>query len=135
MMIWDFYDGPRTGLAQFNGNPHYFKCLWDESKSNYSENFKLSPIDASFLNAANKNWEHYRKWELKFHNGLIAVETHPGNRGLNLEYDKYEDYLKKRVSKLKSLSDIYTADFRPRPNQEHLPVGVYRELEAYWKPS
>ena len=133
LMIWDYYDGPRTGLTQFNGRPHYFKCLWDEFKNNYSENYELSPIDASFLNASSKNWEYYRKWELNFHNGLVSVETHPENRGLNLEYDKLEDYLKERVATIKSLPVTYTPEFRPLPKKEHLPVGVLRELEAYWE--
>lgn len=25
-MAWDLYDGPRTGIASFQGSSHYFSC-------------------------------------------------------------------------------------------------------------
>ena len=29
LMVWDLYDGPRTGLALYNGAAHYFRCEFD----------------------------------------------------------------------------------------------------------
>ena len=26
-MVWDRYDGPRTGIASFQGSSHYFACV------------------------------------------------------------------------------------------------------------
>jgi hypothetical protein len=27
--VWDYFDGPRTGLADYRGRPHYFVCKFD----------------------------------------------------------------------------------------------------------
>ena len=135
LMVWDYYDGPRTGLAHLNGKPHYFKCLWSELDNNYSDKFELSPIDNSFLAIATSNWKHFRKWEVKFHSGLVTVETHPGNRGLNLDYDKRESELEEKIKTLTKIPDSYIPNFRPLPRKEKLPVGVMRDLEATWTKS
>lgn len=47
--VWDFYDGPRTGIADYNGSPHYFACTWDVVSDDYGESYSLSPIDAETL--------------------------------------------------------------------------------------
>lgn len=133
LMIWDYYDGVRSGLTECNGRPHYFNCLWDEPKGNYSEKFELSPIDASFLKAATTQWNIYREWELKFHTGLVQLETHPGNRGVNQEYDNLEDILHKKLKTLIKLKHEFSAKFRPLPNQDSLPTGVWRDLEVQWE--
>lgn len=132
LMIWDIYDGPRTGLAEHGECPHYFKCLWDEPNDNYSKRFELSPIDASFLKAATQQWKIYREWELKFHTGLVSLETHPGHRGVNQKYDDLDDELKSGIKKLLPLENKFSPEFRALANQDALPTGVLRELEAKW---
>ena len=132
LMIWDIYDGVRTGLAEYDGRPHYFKCLWDEPNENYSERFELSPIDATFLNAATQQWKIYREWELKFHTGMVTLETHPGHRGTNQKYDELEDEVNLAIKKLVPLKDKFIPKFRALPNQDTLPTGVLRELEVKW---
>ena len=133
LMIWDIYDGPRTGLATYKNRPFYFKCLWDEQQGNYSEIFELSPVKTSFLQSATTQWKIYREWELKFHSGLVKLETHPDHRGIHIEYDNLKDKINKEVEKLVPLSAKYVPEFRALPNQNDLPQGVLRNLEANWR--
>ena len=132
LMIWDFYDGARIGLAEHGDRPHYFKCLWDDQNNNYSERFELSPIGATFLNAATEQWKIYRKWELKFHTGIETLETHPGHRGTNQKYDELEEEVNWAIKKLVPLEDKFIPEFRALPNQDNLPTGILRELEVKW---
>lgn len=135
LMIWDFYDSPRSGLAHYRGQPHYFKCLWDKGTDDYSDRFVLSPVDASFVKTTKKQWAIYRDWEIKFHTGLVLRETHPGYRGVNVEYDQLDDEIKSEIKNFNKLPDNFIPNFRPLPNQDDLPNGVLRELEASWKKS
>ena len=135
LMIWDIYDGPRTGLAEYKGQPHYFDCLWHDPNDDYSEKFALSPVDESFLQSAKTQWKIYREWELKFHSGVVPLETHPGHRGVNAEYDRLEDDLKSRLKTLRKLPKMFVPRFRPLPDQDDFPVGVLKNLEAHWQDS
>jgi hypothetical protein len=38
-VVWDWYDGIRSGIAEFLGKPHVFHCEWDESSDDYAETF------------------------------------------------------------------------------------------------
>ena len=133
LMIWDYYDGPRTGLAEYQGSPHYFNCPFDTDKGNYSEMFELSPVDESFLQSAQRQWKIFREWELKFHTGLAEHKTHPGYRGTDDEYDRLEDDLNSRIKKLIQLPNTFSSEFRALPNQDDLPKYVMRDLEANWR--
>lgn len=45
-MVWDLYDGARSGLADLNGAPHYFSCIFNDE---YTDEFELSPVSESYL--------------------------------------------------------------------------------------
>ena len=132
LMVWDYYDGPRDGVAEYNGQPYYYKCIWDERADNHSNEFELCPIGSSFLKSATAHWEIFRAWELKFRTGQAPKSTHPDYRGNNLQYDRLDDELKASIKKLTKLPGSFTATFRALPNQDDLPKNVMRNLEANW---
>ncbi len=132
LMIWDIYDGPRTGIALHNGLPHFFRCLFSEETDDYSEFFELCPITTGFLEKAQRQWQIYREWESLFHNGKASLETHPGHRNVDAEYDELEDWLSAAVGKLQPIDGFYKADFRALPGQDRLASGILRELEVTW---
>jgi hypothetical protein len=134
-MVWDLYDGVRTGIADLNGAPHYFASLFDESADEYSDNFKLYPVGAEFMLRATRNWDIYRAWECKFHNGEADLRTHPGHRGINAEYDQLKSWLDDQLAHLQAVPTLYRARFRELPGQEGLPRGMLRQLEVVWSPS
>lgn len=134
-MVWDYYDGVRTGIADLNGSPHYFACEFDESADEYSNSFKLYPVGRDFMQRATRNWRIYRTWERKFHNGEADVKTHPGHGGVDAEYDELQAWLDSQVTRLRALPSLYSAEFRAIPGQEGLAAGVLRELEVVWSPS
>jgi hypothetical protein len=28
--VWDYHDGPRSGIAAYLGQPHHYQCEWDK---------------------------------------------------------------------------------------------------------
>jgi hypothetical protein len=49
-LIIDYWDGPREGVADYCGTPHYFRAVFDEKKDEWSDVFRiLSPLDLDYL--------------------------------------------------------------------------------------
>ena len=134
-VIWDLYDGVRTGIADLDVVPHYFASQFDEGADDYSDNFKLYPVGPEFMQRAMRNWDIYRAWERKFHSGEADLRTHPGHGGIDTEYDELKSWLDDQVPRLQALPFLYRAKFRELPGQEGLPGGMLREMEVAWSPS
>jgi hypothetical protein len=95
--IWDYYDGPREGLADFLGRPHYYKNTWDEAADDWSPWYELVPVDAETLQLALEQWAIWLTWNEKFRAGLVPVESHPGHGGKIPRYDELEVMLESRI--------------------------------------
>jgi hypothetical protein len=50
--ITDWYDGPRGGVANFEGSPHYYECRWNTSLDTWSEQYLLTALDAETFHLA-----------------------------------------------------------------------------------
>lgn len=132
--VWDYYDGVRTGIADLNGVPYYLASQFDKNADDHSENFKLYPVDAEFMERAMRHWAIWEAWERLFHIGEAKLETHPGNGGINLEYDELKSWLDYKVEQLQALPTLYRAQFRVRAGQKASPKGMLKDLEVAWSP-
>jgi len=130
--VWEYYDGPRTGIADYRGHPHYFTCSWDPSSDDYSSTFALSPIKPETLALAMEQWALWREWEVAFHSGQASSESHPGRGGRNKRYDELQQLLQLHLDALPSASLMLHASFQPLPDIAETPVGVMRELQVEW---
>ena len=84
----DFYDGPRRGIADFNGKPHLFVSEFEDETQEFGM-YRVSPVTEEVLKLALEDWAIWRRWETAFHQGLTTIETHPalpenGSRHLEL---------------------------------------------------
>lgn len=61
----DYYDGPRSGVADFDGHPHYYRSIYlDTPQWNPDEDrFELSPITPEVLAAACEAAAIFKRWE------------------------------------------------------------------------
>ena len=128
-MVWDIYDGARTGLSNYKSSPHYFSCVIEDY---LSDKFELYPIRKEFLIMATEQWEIFQHWELRFHSGIENLKNHPGRGGVNRRYDELEISLKREIPNLIKLDSLFIPEFRVVPGQEDLPTGVLREIEVEW---
>lgn len=132
--IWGFYDGARTGIADFNGVPHYFACLFNEVADDYSDNFRLYPVGIEFIERAIRTDEIYRVWENKFQSGEVGIETHPGHGEIDAEYDEIKSWLDNEIAGLRAIPSLYGAEFRVLPDQESILPRIIRNQEVKWSP-
>jgi len=129
--VWEFYDGPRTGIADYNGKPHYFCCKWDAELGDFSEAYSLFLIDAETLQLALAQWGIWREWEFAFHSGKVPASTHPGHGG-NERYNELECLLQTRIKALVAPQARVLARFHPVQGGEVTPVGVMRPFLVEW---
>lgn len=61
----DYYDGPRSGVAEFDGQPHYYRSLYlDTPQWNPDEDrFELSPVTPEVLTAACEAAAIFKRWD------------------------------------------------------------------------
>jgi len=73
----DWYDGPRSGVADFDGVPHRFVAQFDEL-SGYLDTFTLFPICPAELALEIEQSNIFLDWNRRYKSGELAAETHPG---------------------------------------------------------
>jgi hypothetical protein len=61
----DYYDGPRSGVADFDGQPHYYRAVyWDTPQWDPDDDrFELSPITTDVLAAACEMAAIFERWD------------------------------------------------------------------------
>ena len=131
--VWDYFDGPRTGLADYCGHPHYFVCNFDSGADDYSDVFTLAPIDDETFALALKQWTIWREWETAFHAGVVTQDSHPSVKGNNPTCDAYEAELQKRLANTSRLQSPLRATFRAISGKETMLKGMMRPLEVSWQ--
>ena len=95
--IEDYYDGPRGGIANFNGKPHVYECLFDDLDDEYSNGFKLMEISEETLQIALKSWNLWIKWDDKQNKTKEEMDSHPVLPEDRELYDKLSAEIKKRL--------------------------------------
>jgi hypothetical protein len=97
--VTDYYDGPRAGVADFNGQPHYYECQFDDVQSNWSDIFLLKRIDSETFQLALEDWEIWEHWNVAREEGRVSLDTHPA---LPEERERHNEISIILQSKLKS---------------------------------
>jgi hypothetical protein len=128
--VWDYWDGPRSGIAEYRGQAHHFRCEWNEIEDDYAETFVLAPIGQEMLTLAMDQLAIWRDWESAFHRGEVPQSTHPALA--DPRYNQLEGTIRDRISSERRESRRAVPVFRTRPGQASAPPGVIRELKVEW---
>jgi hypothetical protein len=77
LTVNDYYDGPRLGVAELDGVPHFYEAEFDHSADEYGDTFFLSPVPADLLALVLEDWAIWLRWERAFRAGEVDQDTHP----------------------------------------------------------
>jgi hypothetical protein len=75
--VTDYYDGPRQGVANYQGLPHFYDCFFSEHARDYSNLYRLTPVSHEAFQLALEDWAIWERWERAFHAGETNRDTHP----------------------------------------------------------
>jgi hypothetical protein len=75
--VTDYYDGPRLGIANYLGTPHFFDCVFSDEKQDYSNLYRLTLVTDQAFQLALEDWAIWTRWERAFKGGQTSLKTHP----------------------------------------------------------
>jgi hypothetical protein len=122
--VHDYYDGPRSGIANFQGHPHFYERIFDEEQDHYTELFRLTPIDEATFRNAMEDWNIWLRWEAAFYSAKATIDTHPA---LPEERARHEELASILENSLKTGPDaMIRIGIFLRPDPPVLPPGIRR---------
>jgi len=115
--ITDYYDGIRSGIADFRGVPHYYECPLNDNHQGYADYFLLRPIDEETFNLALEDWDIWGRWFESLQAHETTQETHPA-----LPQDRERHNMIKSVLSEQLVVD-YDRDLRAQANFRPISGG------------
>ena len=128
--VTDYYDGPRKGIANYQGIPHFYECEFGAANDDYSDRYQLTPIDEQLFQLALEDWGIWKRWEAAYYAGKTGLETHPA---LPEDRSRHEELAIILDNGLQSSSSaiVRIGKFSPLGDLK-LPSGVLRPLQVEW---
>jgi hypothetical protein len=136
--VMDFYDGPRSGFADFEGRPHAYRALWDVAEDDFDAEgrFALVPITPELLALALEDWAIWKRWENAFYAGEVPLSHHPALPTDRLRHEELAPVIAQALEILPAHGTIARGVFRARPGVQGNAGGrgPRPELEVQWMP-
>jgi hypothetical protein len=132
LTMTDYYDGPRRGIANFDGRPHAYESLFDDHVDAFADLFELLPVDDETLHLALEDWAIWLRWEDAFYAGKTTLATHPALPADRTKHDEIAPILKARMDALPGATVRARGLFRPAEGHTH--GGRGRHMEVQWIP-
>ncbi|GAB1641187.1 hypothetical protein [Krasilnikovia sp. MM14-A1259] len=124
----DWYDGPRSGVADIDAAPHYFRAVNDSPRQGENDEYFVWPAGQAALAGERERWDVFvERFERVNSGNAIPVS----------DIDRRHDELTRRLEPHRTVPDgarRMKAEWRPRPTQTmpyHPDGPSYR---AKWRP-
>jgi hypothetical protein len=131
--VTGYYDGPRSGIADYRGRPHIYESMFEDAPDG-SDTFRLQPIDDETFHLAMEDWEIWCRWERAFHSGQTTLATHPALPDDRARHEELKLILKRRldVTRERAFQVKGRMDVRQRAEPGLTPSA---ELIVCWIPN
>jgi len=132
--ITAWYDGPRSGIADYQGRPHLYESEFgDIAPGECDDTFLLMPLDQEAFQLALDDYAIYLRWEAAYRAGTAAEETHPALPEDRARHEDIERRLGERLVLDQAKAVRAKADFRWREEPDPFNRGA-RLCEVKWTP-
>ncbi len=128
----DWYDGPRKGVADFQGKPHRFIAKYENEKG-YLDEFTIFPVSEAELELEIEQWKIFVEWNKKYETGESSTDSHPGNGGVCKRYDEIEQLLQSKRNEYPESGLTAKAEF-VRIDQDYRYEETGPDYGVIWKP-
>jgi hypothetical protein len=127
----DYYDGPRGGIADFEGRPHVYASVFDDLRDGYTDTFLLMPIQEELFRLALEDWKTWCRWEHAFHTGQTTHDTHPALPEDRALHEELVREIADRLIAKPELSVRVHGEFRSRPPSQSRRAALH-DIEVRW---
>ena len=129
--VVDYWDGPREGVADYGGTPHYFRCVFDEKRDEWSDDFILSPLDQDTYHLLMEHKQIWERWQEAYETGATTLDSHPALPEDANRRKKLDEIIEPKI-KIDPITAIrvkgsFEADDRTKPTH-------HREWRVCWLP-
>jgi hypothetical protein len=127
---WDFWDIPRSGIADFEGRPHFFACHFDDELDDWTNRYRLSPASPEMVALAIEKDAIFRRWRAASDGGETDISTWPALPTERARYDELNAVLEQARSAASEKSIQRVGRFR------RIRFGALRGLddwEVLWR--
>jgi hypothetical protein len=121
----DWYDGPRHGIASFEGRPH----VYDAEQSHGDTAYVVRPIDDATLALAVEDWAIWLRWEDALHAGDAPEGSHGALPEERARHEELGALLEAALAALPPGGIRASADWRPMEGHETAERGRFLEVE------
>jgi len=129
--VLDYYDGPRKGVANLKGLPHFYDCIFDEANDEYSDLYHLTPISQRIFELAKEDWAIWKRWESAFHSGKATHESHPALPLDRARHEEIRSILDSALTTDTAVCAIQHGSFERIGSGEYAK-GVKRPVQVRW---
>jgi hypothetical protein len=113
--VEDYWDGPREGFATFEGRPHHYKSIFDESEDDWTQTFRLTPIEPDILPLVLEAWGIWSRWKEAFDAGKTTLASHPALPEDKARADYLVSVISEFVPRNESRSFVARGEFHSDP--------------------
>lgn len=127
--VYNYHDGPLSGVADFQGTPHTFKnAYFDEDADRWSDVFLLRPIDPQVFAWALEYMQIRRRWSQARDRGEAPLDGHAALHQDRLRSRELAELLRGRRS-----VDETNATHRARGRFERVEgLGTTAQCHVQW---
>jgi len=75
--VFDYWDGPRSGVADFHEKPHFYQGIFDEATDEWLNVFHLSPVAGGVVPLTVEEWQDWYRWKHDFGQGKAVIAARP----------------------------------------------------------
>ena len=127
----DYYDGPRQGIANYLGSPHFFDCVFSEERQDYSNLYRLTHVTDQAFQLALEDWAIWTRWERAFKDGQTDLKTHPALPEDAARHEEIASLVSDHLKTDPRMSIVRSAKFQNlRPAESR--SGQYSEFVVRW---
>ncbi|HLJ88963.1 MAG TPA: hypothetical protein VKZ53_19240 [Candidatus Angelobacter sp.] len=130
--VHDYWDGPRSGVAEYRGRPHWFENIFDERQDDYSDLFWLKPLSDEILRQEQQRSAIFLRWQQAFHRREVDVSTHPALPQDKETYDRLANAIQQEIAANSSLR--FKVKGQLKPLGPPAAPGTISDLQVKWDP-
>jgi len=129
--VTDYYDGPRQGVANYLGSPHFYDCIFSDQKQDFTCVYHLTPVTDQIFQLALEDWAIWKRWEHAFKSGKTGMDIHPALPEDAVRHGEIESLVADHLKTDPSKSIDRAASFLAL-RQAEIGAGVLADLLVKW---
>jgi hypothetical protein len=130
--VWDYWDGIRSGFADYHGVPHYFAAEWDEADDDYLNTFTLRRVDASTIALVQEHDRIFEDWQWAAHRAEVPQQSHPAISGQNPRFADLTATIQARTESAPIVATGVIGTFKADEGEPEKPLGMWRKVRVQW---